>query len=222
MIGVIFVKKFFVAVMLSVHFVAQTALAMTFQQPVKIGEIGFPAQAPYHGLIINGANYNDGTPYREKSNKTTYTKGTARFGELVCRYDFDADYLDVMDFGGANDLVLSHNASFKDIFRIDGDGLTLYALYHNYCTTDLKILGQRGGKWFVFVDSKKLSEKFFGGNDGYKLDGSVIYDLPTCAGDAIVVTWRRWHWDADSQPEGEFRFTWDDAAKNFNVAQIVY
>lgn len=223
MIGVMFVKKFFVAVMLSVFFVAQTALAMTFQPPVKIGEIGFPAQAPYHGFIINGATSNDGTPYREEvGDVTTYKIGTARFGELFCKYDFDADYLDVMDFGGANDLVLSHNASFKDIFRIDGDGLTLYALYHNYCTTDLKILGQRGGKWFVFVDSKKLSEKYFDGNDGYKLDGSVIYDVPTCAGDTIVVTWRRWHWDADSQPEGEFRFTWDDAAQNFNVKQIVY
>ena len=138
MIGVLTVKKFFVIVMLSVLFVAQTAFAMTFQQPVKIGEIGFPAQAPYHGFIIEGATSNDGTPFREEvGDVITYKIGTARFGELVCKYDFDADYLDVMDFGGADDLVLSHNASFKDIFRIDGDGLTLYVLYHNYETTDL-------------------------------------------------------------------------------------
>ena len=225
-------KKIFVAVVVSLLFVAQTALAMTFQQPVKIGRIGFPVQAPYHGLIIDGANYNDGTPYREKSNKTTYTKGTARFGEgtnaLWCKYNFEpknsADCF--IKFGGANDFVLTQNITDKEIFQIDNDAdLALYASYHIYCVTDLKILGKRGDKWVVYLDSKKLSEKYFGGKDGYKLDGGVLYDVPTCAGDTIVVTWRRWHWYNNggiSEPEGEMRFKWNDAAQWFGVEQIIY
>lgn len=39
------------------------AFAMNFTQPVKIGEIGFPVQAPYHGFIIKGESYNTGTPF---------------------------------------------------------------------------------------------------------------------------------------------------------------
>ena len=235
-------KKIFVAVVLSVLFVAQTALAMTFQPPVKIGRIGFPVQAPYHGLIVDGATSNDGTlyrestPYRDKqgyiTSITTYTKGTARFGDganaLWCRYNFEqknsADCF--IKFGGANDFVLTQNITDKEIFQIDNDAdLALYASYHIYCVTDLKILGKRGDKWVVYLDSKKLSEKYFGGKDGYKLDGGVLYDVPTCAGDTIVVTWRRWHWYNNggiSEPEGEFRFKWDDAAQWFAVEQIIY
>ena len=216
-------KKFFVGVVLSVLLICNGAFAMSFNQPVKVGEIGAPVQSPYSGFIIKDATFNDGAAVIEEFEVNgkpvkSYVRGLAKFGELCCKYNFEADFNEAMQFGGENNFVLTGDATYKEIFQIDGDGLTLYAIYHKYCTTDLKILDGRN----VYVDSKKLSEKFFGGNDGYKLDGSVIYDVPTCAGDKIVVTYRRWHWDGESNPEGEFIFTWNDAAKNFSVKQIVY
>lgn len=220
-------KKFFVGVVLSVLLIANSAFAETFSQPVKIGEVGFPVQAPYHGFVVEGATQNDGKPFTEEfeyngAPRKTYVKGTAHFGDLLCKYDFDAEFPESIHFGGAGDFVLTTDGSFKEIFSIDGNGLKLCAIYHNYCVSDLKILGSRGGKWVVFVDSKKLSEKYFGGKDSYKTDGGVLYDVPTCAGDTIVVVYRRWHWGGESAAEGEFRFKWDDAAQWFSVEQVIY
>ena len=48
--------KFLIGVVLSVLFVANTALAMTFSKPVAVGKIGFPVQAPYHGFLVEGAD----------------------------------------------------------------------------------------------------------------------------------------------------------------------
>ena len=221
-------RKIFIGVVLSVLIVMNGALAANFSAPVKVGEIGFPAQAPYNGFIVDGATQNDGTAYHEEHTfkgkpLTTYTRGIARFGELCCRYDFDAEIADAMHFGGADDFVLTASGEFKEIFSIGNDaGLELYAIYHNYCVTDLKVLGACNGKWRVCIDSKKISDKFFGGADAYKLDGGILYDVPKCAGDTLIVVYRRWHWSGESTPEGEFRFTWNAAAQNFGIAQIVY
>lgn len=217
-------KKILLGVVLSVLLVANNALAMNFSAPEKIGEIGFPVQAPYHGFIVDGATSNDGKAFTEEFERDgvpikTFVKGTAHFGELSCKYDFDADSGNAMHFGIANNFFLTMDGSYKKIFFIGNDaGLKLYAIYHSYCTTDLKIIGKRG----ILIDSKKISEKYFGGKDGYKIDGSVLYDVPTCAGNTIVVTYRRWHWQGESAPEGELRFKWNDATKNFDVEQKIY
>lgn len=222
-------KKILLGIIIGVLFAANSALAMKFSAPVEIGEIGFPVQAPYNGYIVEGANYNDGAAYREDYEYkgkplTTYTKGTARFDNLWCKYDFDAD---LISFGGQNDFVLNMDGAYKKIFRIDSDSaLKFYAIRFDYCVTDLKILGtSKDGKQVVYVDSKKLSEKYFDGKDAYKLDGGVLYDVPTCAGDTIIVQYRRWHWFNNggiSEPEGEFRFKWNDAAQSFAVNHIKY
>ena len=230
-------KKFLLSVVLSVLFVVNSAFAMTFQQPVKIGSIGFPAQAPYNGYLVEGATFNDGNPFTEEFERNgepikTFTKGTAQFSAgtnaLWCKYNYTSQGTadDFIIFGGRNDFVLTTDASYKEVFKIDGDTLTLYAIYHNYCVTDLKILGkQQRGKWVIFIDSKKISNKYFDGKDSYKEDGGVLYDVPTCAGDTLIVKYRRWHWSESggiSDPEGEFRFKWDERAQSFGVEQIVY
>ena len=91
-------KKIFVAVVLSVLFVAQTAFAMTFQQPVKLG---YMFGTPMGGFVINGAKKNDGELFRMRNGKTidqktyrgtVYGKGIAQFGSgtdaLYIHYDF--------------------------------------------------------------------------------------------------------------------------------------
>ena len=225
-------KKFWIV---SVIFAAMFLLsanvdAMTFSQIKKIGDVGFPAQAPYHGFIVKGENYNSGTPYVEEfkySDGTpikTYTVGVARFGnDLYCKYDFNSDDTPIK-FGGKNNYILNLDGSDKEVFKIENEGgINLYVIYHNYCVTDLKILGtQKNGKWVNFIDSKKISADYFDGNDAYKNDGGVIYDIPTCRDEKIIVQYRRWHWNGESEPEGEFQFKWNDAAQLFNVEHIIY
>ena len=230
-------KKFLLGVVLSLLLTANSALAMTFSQPVEIGRIGFPVQAPYHGYIVEGTTFNDGKPFIEKLKRNgepikTFANGTARFGEginaLWCKYKHTPQVIsdNFIIFGGENDFVLNADGTYKKIFKINGDALTLYAIYHNYCVTDLKIIGRhKNGKWVIFIDSKKISDKYFGGKDRYKEEGGVLYAVPTCASDTLIVQYRRWHWSNTggiSDPEGEFRFKWDDKAQWFSVDHIVY
>ncbi len=216
-------KKFLGAVLGAV-LLTNTAFAMNFSQPVEIGRIGFPVQAPYNGFIVERATSNSGGAFLEEDNTKTYVRGVAQFGGLYCDYDFDAeDFLHSLKFGGENNYVVALEMSFKEIQRILSDeNLTLYVLYHEYCTSHLNLIGEMDGRWFNFVDSKNLSAEYFGGNDGYKMDGSVVYERPKTFGGTIVIPYHRWHWEGDSETEGEFRLKWDEAAQWFSVEQIVY
>ena len=217
--------KKFLGLLVMFMMISSNCLAMTFSQPVKLGEIGTPVQAPYHGFVVEGATKNDGAAYKENHEHkgkplTTYTRGTACFDELYCRYDFKDDSI---RFGGENNFVLNMNGTYKKIFSIANDaGLKLYAIYYSYRLTDLKIFGTRkNGKWVVYIDSKKIDDKYFGGNNGGYI-GNVRYDVPTCAGDTLIVTYRRLERTGISETEGEFRFKWDDEAQWFGVEQVVY
>lgn len=232
-------KKFIVKTF-SIFFVffmiASGAFAMMFSQPAKIGELGFPAQAPYHGFIIKGETQNTDEPYFEeikdpesKEPLKSYTKGIARFGvgenALFCDYDFNAkDFARSIKFGGENNYIVALNGTDKEIFKIENtDGIALYAIYHQYCVSELNIIGkQKNGKWVEYINSKNISQKYFDGKDAYKEDGGVIYDKPICRDDSLIVVYRRWYWKGMSAPEGEFRFKWDDNAQWFGIEQIVY
>ena len=223
--------KKFLSAMTATLLISNSALAMQFTQPVQIGQIGFPVQAPYSGVIITGTTENTGTPHTEEGHflndgtpLKTYAKGVASWDKLFCDYDFKSDdFLHSLQFGGKNNYVLSSDMSFKDIFKIDSDeNLTLYVFYHNYCTTHLNIIGLNGGAWQNYIDSKNISETYFDGNDGYKMDGSIIYDKPTCEFDRIVIPYRRWHWEEESATEGVIVLTWDAAAQWFKIDKMVY
>lgn len=215
--------------------ISNSAAAMTFSQPVQIGQIGFPVQSPYNGFLIIGATENSGAAqieegqfFKDGTPLKTYAKGVARFGEgkdaLFCDYDFnDEDYLHSIRLGGRGKYVLASDMSFKDVLKIDSDeNLTLYVFYHQYCTSHLNIIGWKNGAWTNYIDSKKISETYFGGNDGYKMDGSVIYNKPVCKDDKIIIPYHRWHWEGDSELEGEIILKWDKKAQWFSIKQIKY
>lgn len=171
------------ALLLSGH-----CFGMMFSSPVDIGRIGWEAQSPYLGLPISGASYNDGTEelrdadlesmsqygWKDPGERiATYVKGTAAWGTkqdaLYCSYDISKEDAP-LNFGGKENYILSTDAQDKTISRIDSDSqLTIYALYHNYCVSHLQLLGrQKDGKWVLYLDSKKISDKYFKGKDAYK------------------------------------------------------
>lgn len=226
-------KKFF-GVTLAALLISSTSFAMKFSPPVEIGAVGFPVQAPYSGFIIDGADKNTGKPYNEPDQTykgkplKTYEKGVATFGKgkdaLFCEYDFNAeDYLHSIKFGGRNNYVLALEMSFKDILKINSDeNLTLYVFYHEYCTSHLNIIGCKNGAWINYLDSRNISAEYFDGNDGYKMDGSVVYEKPKSAGNTIIIPYHRWHWEGDSPPEGELRLKWNAATQFFDIEKIIY
>lgn len=222
-------KKFLSIVIGVILFLPITAEAMNFDKITEIGFVGSPVQSPYHGFIVSGENFNSGNAYIETDNTIrSYTKGVARFGEgekaLFCKYDFNADFNNSISFGGENNYIATLDGKDKKIYKLQNDAnLPMYVIYHNYCVTDLKIVGKtKEGKWVNYVDSKKISDAYFNGNDAYKLDGGVMYNPPVCRGDAIIITYYRWTWKGETPTEGEFKLKWDNAAEWFGIEQIIY
>ena len=227
-------KKFFVLLILLLM-IAPNCFAMTFSQPVKIGGIGFPIQSPYHGFIVNGASYNNGTYYIEKPNSIngikedfkTYIKGIACFGNgdnaLYCDYNFNAtDHNNAIKFGGNDNYIIFTESLYKTIYRIDTDeGLTIYSIVSISGVEQINIIGrQKDGKWVSYIDSEILTNKYFGGKQAYKSSDGVHYSLLQVKNDTIIIPYKyQLH---KVVTEGEFRFKWDDNAQWFGVEQVVY
>ena len=227
-------KQFLIVIICGILFLPLTAEAMNFDKITEIGYVGSPVQSPYHGFIISGENFNSGNAYLEpnatfdRKPLKTYKKGVARFGEgndaLFCKYDFNADFNRSISFGGENNYITTLDGNDKKIYRLQNDAnLPMYVIYHNYCVTDLKIVGKtKDGKWVNYIDSKKISDAYFGGNDAYKTDGGIMYNPPVCRGDAIIITYYRWTWKGETPTEGEFKLKWDSVAEWFGIEQTVY
>ena len=216
-----------------------TTQPMKFSQPVQIGQIGFPVQAPFHGFIVKGTSYNSGTPYFERLKDRdgnpikTYASGIAKWGNnidaLFCNYNYNSGKFSTsLKFGGEKNYVLTRDGSYNEILKIDANnGIALYVIYHEYCTSHLNIIGrQKDGKWVNYIDSKKVSDMYFNGKDAYKEDGGVIYEIPKCRGDTIIIPYGRFQWNIKKQgysgAEGEIRLKWDDKAQWFGIEKVVY
>lgn len=225
--------KSFLGLLVILMMMVSNCLAMTFSQPITVGRFYTQIQRS-SGFHIEGASSNIGTRYDKVANYIKnygWDKGLATFGEgvdaLYVHYDYENDKIPRGTRFGGKDISNTvgigvwHDGTIMQIKS--SNNMTFYAIRFFYCTSHLNILGKnKDGKWVKYIDSKKLSDKYFGGNDSYKEDGGVIYDQPICRDDSIVVVYRRWYWKGMSEAEGEFRFRWDEAAQWFSVEHVVY
>ena len=227
-------KKIFLILTALIIF-SSNCFAMTFSQPVKIGGIGFPTQAPYHGYEINGATKNNGESYLENSTLIknpfyTYTKGNAQWGignnALYCNYLWDSKGSgSFIKFGGKNNYIISTEGQYKRIYRIDTDeGLTVYSIVSISGSEHINIIGrQKDGKWVSYIDSVILTHKYFGGKQAYKASDGVHYKTPEIQNDTIIIPYDFSSVNGRSiTTKGEFRFKWDEKAQWFGIEQVVY
>ena len=239
-------KKIFVAVVVSVLFVAQTALAMTFQQPVKVGRV---SGTPQGGFSIDGASYNNGTSFQngklDKQWGKLYEKGIARFGDgdaaLYMHYDCSPNksrqYWDAYapKFGDKDAKrtvsLWAGEGETVTIYTTKNDSnVTLYLLRGEgpiAGTTNYILHGRRSDGIFVkYFDLEDINIKYFGlqknkyGTTRGRL--SPWYKNLRCQGDTIIIDYERSHGRSGYVKEGEFRFKWDEAAQWFGVEQIIY
>ena len=229
-------KKIFVlGVVLSVLFVAQSAFAMTFSQPVKIGQIGYLNQG---GFELSSASSNKGEPIVVRG-RTLSKKGVAIFGDgsdaLYFHYALgtrEKRGLDIVTAFGGNDIkntISITNMKMPDLYKISTDQkITLYSIEdgNDLDEEDRYILiGKRADGVFVeYFDTDKIRQRYF----GKQWSGIRFYDIKF-QGNTIVIRYDRntqgkgfasVKYKADEH--GEFRFKWDDAAQWFSVEQIVY
>ena len=219
--------------------ISSNCFAMTFSQPVEIGEIGIGVQSPYGGIYIKGASFNNGKYYTKwREDGKNYDNGMACFGNdtdsLYFHYNYDlipwankkTNYVESSRFGDKDksNTVYVPIGAYGNILKIKtNERITFYSIRFEYCVTHLTIIGKRkDGKWIKYIDSKNISKNYFGGKDSYKEDGGIMYKQPICQNDEIIVQYYRWHWKGTSVPEGEFRFKWNDSAQWFGIEQVVY
>lgn len=203
---------------------------MQFSQPVEIGGIGFPIQAPYHGYVVKDATNNNGESYFENSKLIgkpfySYTRGTARWGDgedaLYCNYNYNNNSI---KFGGKNNYIIETSDTYKRIFRINtNSGITLYNIWQFSGYTIFNIIGrQKDGKWVSYIDCTKIAKTYFGGHIAYKKRNGVFYYEPKFQNDTIIVKYENYTDMGKMINQGEFRFKWDEKAQWFGVEQIKY
>ncbi len=211
------------------------AMAMTFEQPEKIGGGVIWRQAGGGGYAVNGATSNNGdyfTKYK-KNNKHGYGKGVATFGSgkdvLYAHYNAYTKNNNVF-FGGKefNNTIPVRSALFgEEIYKISNDeGLTMYLFHTSY---DLKeqnwytLIGKRAdGKFVKYFESTDIAKRFFKETvRGFACVDFMVQD------NLIIIVYERntegKQLGRDNADErGEFRFKWDDAAQWFGVEHVAY
>ena len=235
-------KKFLLGVVVSVLFVAQSAFAMTFSQPIFMGSVG---GTPQGGFDIRGASYNNGTSFQngklDKAWKTKlYEKGVARFGKgddaLYMHYDCSPNrsrsYKDAYspkfgDKNSAKTVALGAGEGESVVVSLvrSDSGQTFYWLYHSGCVggTERYILlaVMPDGKFAKMIDTNSVVESYLGANRHHMR--GVYLEEAFFEGDTIVIPYS--DFDAVLKkrlPIGEFRFKWDEAAQWFGVEQVKY
>ena len=224
-------KKIFIGVMLSVLLIANSALAMTFSQPVKIGS--FVKLIVHHGKFeITGASYNSGkgNPYY---GKIYYTNGVARFSDgedaLYLHYK-DEDRERYVRLGGKT-LTNTVKDDYIDygfsIFKVKSDaGYTFYLLEGSRGTGTKKdsvvydLIGRKpDGTWVKYFMTDSILKEYLGRDNYFSVCNVKM------SGDTIVMQYEfiaSNNYEVKSGENGEFRFKWDERAQWFSVEQIKY
>ena len=234
-------KKFLVILGALLIIFSSNCFAMTFSQPVKIGEVG---GLPSGGFSIKGASYNDGSSYKngqfdKEWNEKLYERGIAIFGDKMnplymhydCSMNKNRQYADMYSpkFGNKNGTKFvslgAGEGETVHISQIKNDGdITLYLLCGEGSvagTVNYVLLGVRpDGVWLKYFDSREITKKYFGEN--INLMKKPWYKDFICQRNTLIMKYDRYRDPKGYVNEGEFRFKWDDKAQWFGMEQVVY
>ena len=220
-------KKFFIGVVLSVLLAANSVFAMTFQQPVELGQIGRSQVGKGGGgFTFHKAFKNDGDYYtaHHKDNTSSYGKGVAQFGEGAVAVYVHYNAYEKHDVRvGSKDIKNTFTVPIFSgaIFKIDTDeGLTLYVVSEGYNPYGgITVIGKKKDGTFVkYLDTDAINKRYFslGRYDAYTQRYGFY---PKTKGDTLIIEYST---DNSKCIVGEFRFKWDDNAQWFGVEQVVY
>ena len=221
-------KKFFIGVVLSMLLIANSALAMTFQQPVEIGSIGY---INLGGFDFFGTSSNSGEPIIVRQ-RTLFKRGIARFGDgndaLYFHYNhgtIEKRYKDqIIAFGSENiKNTVNVNIAEPRLYKIDSNqGITLYLIKDSYDIPEdntFTLIGRRkDGIWVKYFSTVELTKKYFGERQSH------CWKKFSVSNDVVSIYYELYFRGDYRNPtqRGEFRFKWDDKAQWFGIEHIVY
>ena len=231
----------FLGLLIMLMMIASSCLAMTFSQPVEVGNF---VAANIGGFLFKSVSENNGTLVKN-GRKGVYERGIARFGNgsdaLFFHYKNGtsekrfSDY--IMAFGSDNiNNTVNVNVMIPKLYKINSDkGITFYLIRDSYDLPDeiwWTLIGRRkDGVWVKYFDSDSVTVKYFGefarAGRGNVWEGkSICCENFRVNGDTIVIEYSRYHKNINKRgelvKEGEFRFKWDDKAQWFSVERIIY
>ena len=219
--------KNFLVILGAMLIFSTNCFAMTFSQPIKIGEISV-AGGPRDGIIIVGATSIKDYSTQKKSG--SYMKGMAVFGKSL-RFYFNKEYylqnymnvgtnlekmnkLDskVSRFGGTNvknTIPIFTFEGMTDIYQIKNDGgIELYLVKsEGGAGAVIKVLGTtKEGKWVKYFDTQDARKNF--GIPLSVYDGEIF-----TFGDEIIVKYG----ESRSSDSGELCYKWDEKNNWFGI-----
>ena len=213
-------KKIF-GILFALAIFSSNCFAMTFSQPVKIGEVSYNG-SPTGGVEIVGATSKKN--YSTSKNSAYYGKGIALFGKSLYFY-FNDEYFrqnfngytteltkKVSRFGGTdvkNSVPIFTLEGKTDIYQIKNDGgIELYlAQTETGAGGTIQVFGTtKEGKWVKYFDTADAVKNFGIPRDEW-FSGFFTF------GDTIVIQYRPQH----SRNNSELRYKWDEAAQWFGV-----
>ena len=212
------VVSFLVTVLLAMFFVVGDCLAMTFSEPVEIGNI---FHTPSTGIVIRKADYISGNSKGIFQGEKTYGKFTARWGNesdgIYCHWEkYPPQFGDENIFGSFPVKM----TVFCEIYQIKNEELP--ALYMLVITgsdirgTEFYLIGkQKDGKWVKYFDTESIKQNYLLPRMGYLDEKFYVRN------DTIIIPCGQMQ-NMNKISIGEFRFKWDDAAQWFSVEQIKY
>ena len=215
-------KKIF-GILTALIIFSSNCLAMTFSQPIKIGEISYNA-GPNGGVEIIGAT--NIKNYSTVQNPRFYGKGIARFGNSLYLY-FNDEYFrqhftryrteltkKVSRFGGQdikNSVAIFTLEGKTDIYQVKNDGgIELYlAKTETGAGGTIQVFGTtKEGKWVKYFDVSDVRKSFGIPRSNY-IDNFFVAD------DEIILQIA----PGRREQSCEIRYKWDDKAKWFGVEQ---
>ena len=231
--------KRFLGLLVMLMIIASNCLAMTFSQPVKIGEIIYPPVG--EGMIIKNATYTSNKPKGNFQKDSLYPNDTlARFsdGENSIYVHHVKVYNVTPRFGDENinnTIPVETGLYGIRIFQVKNDSaIKFYLLVTQDAdgrATTWSCIGKKGSQWIKYFDTRNIRKKYLGDKSGvqcifsdgvsYEMSGgNSTYARTYCKNDTIVMEYRKY--EKNITKRGEFRFKWDESAQWFGVEQVVY
>ena len=225
--------KKFLGLLVMLMMIASNCLAMTFSQPVEIGNF---VAVNVGGFSFRSVSENNGTLVKN-GRKGVYERGIARFGNdsdaLFFHYKngtLEKRYSDyIMAFGSDNiKNTVNVNVMTPKIYKINSDnGITFYLIKDGYDLPEencFTLIGRRkDGVWVKYFETVQVTDKYFGKPPKVWSANSIWCDNFKLAGDTMVIEYQQYNIVQKKYfKAGEFRFKWDDKAQWFGVEQVVY
>lgn len=201
-------KKFFALTTFLLIFSANCS-AMTFQQPVEVGNVSISGA---NSIQIDGTTNIDAT---RGDQPNSYIKGVAIFNEKLYLH-FDGEILTQKSFFGGRDVKNSVEVfvfeGLTKIYQIDNDaGLEMYLLStETGGGGSMKVIGTTAdGKWVKYFDTNDAKKNYELSQDFYLKNFSV-------SGDSITFQYEQWQ----TRKICTLRYRWDNKAQWFGIDVI--